>query len=53
MDAIWVASLTILIAFCLIISFGFGFTRGYKVGAFKVLNEWKSHIREMEEDNNE
>lgn len=53
MDAIWVVSLTILIAFCLFISFGFGFGRGYKTGATKVLNEWKKHIREMEDNGDE
>jgi hypothetical protein len=52
MEWLWLALITIVLLFCLLVFYRMAFIKGYKAGGRRVLLEWKKSLNEIEEDYN-
>lgn len=49
---IFILVITTVLVFCFWVSYRWGFIKGYKAGATRVLNEWKDVMKNEEDVNN-
>jgi hypothetical protein len=51
MEWLWIALITAVLFFCfLTVVYRFGFVRGYKAGARRIIAEWKASLNEEDEN---